>query len=136
MDKAQVADVPVDDHFKTVDEFIAEVRMEGRRHIHVVKVDDQGITEPTKKGNVFVQQPKVRIVVTALDDTKPEILRYEKKWEVGSGVVSINVFSGRGEYFDLTGKKTRDDIVAALEARGLQVSKGEWTKESAAAALR
>jgi hypothetical protein len=55
---------------------------------------------------------------------------------VGSEAASIEVFSGRGAYLDLTGIKTRDQIIAAIEARGLQVSKGAWTQESASAALQ
>jgi hypothetical protein len=110
----------------TFDELLAELAKPERSHVHIVKVDDQGMVEPTRKGKAFVMQPMVRVVVTALDYTKPEILRFQKTWEVGSGAASI----------DPTGTKTRDQITAAIEARGLQVSQGEWTQESASAALQ
>jgi hypothetical protein len=127
--------VPEPKDFKMVDELLTELARPERAHIHLVKVDDQGLVEPIRKGKAFVMQPMVRLVATALDYKRPEILRFQKKWEAGSGAVSIDVFSGRGSYIDPTGTKTRDRIVAAIEARGLQVSKGEWTQDSAAAAL-
>jgi hypothetical protein len=77
----------------------------------------------------------VRVVVTALDYRKPEILRFERKWEVGAAAASVSIFTGRASYVDPTGIKTRDLITAALEARGLQVSPGEWTQSAAASAL-
>jgi len=134
MAKTTAVALPEPTDFKMFDELLAELAKDERSHIHVVKVDDQGLVEPMRKGKAFVMQPKVRVVATALDYKKLQILRFEKTWDVGSGAVSINVFSGRGAYVDPTGTKTRDQIVAAIEARGLQVSKGEWTKDSAAAA--
>jgi hypothetical protein len=127
--------VPEPTSFTMFDDLLAELAKPERSHIHVVKVDDQGLIEPTRQGKAFVMQPMVRVVATALDYKKPEILRFEKKWKAGSGAVSINVFSGRGWYIDPSGTKTRDQIIAAIEARGLQVSNGEWTPDSAAAAL-
>lgn len=135
MAKTQTVDVPKPTDFGMFDDLLAELAKDDRSHVRVVKVDDQGIIEPMRRGNAFVMQPMVRVVATALDYKKPEILRFEKKWKAGSGAVSIDVFSGRGSYVDPSGTKTRDQIIAALEARGLQVSKGEWTQKSAAGAL-
>ncbi len=120
--------------FDPFDSFLNELA-DNRSHIRLVKVDDQGLVEPARQGNVIVMQPMVRIVATALDFTTREILRYQKKWNVGGGKVSIHIFSGRGSYSDPTGTKTRDQIIAALEARGFSVSPGEWTLESAKEAL-
>ena len=119
--------------FEEFDEFITELKE--RAHVRLVKVDDQGLVEPVRKGTAIVMQPRVRIVATALDDEAHEILRWERKWDVGSGVVRINAFTGRGSYDDPTGEKTRDKVTAALEARSLAVSEGEWTVQSAQAAL-
>lgn len=121
------------DVFGDFEEFLKEVQR--RPHIRLVKLDDQGLVEPARKGRAIIMQPRVRIVVTALDDKKPEILRWEKKWDVGSGVVTIDAFTGRGKCNDPTGKLTRAKVKAALEARSLLVSDGEWTKQSAEAAL-
>lgn len=133
MARTNTVEVPTPKDFNTFDDLLAELATEGRSHIHVVKVDDQGMVEPERRGKAFVMQPKVRVVVTALDYKKPEILRFERKRNAGSGAVSIDVFSGRGSYVDPSGVKTRDQVIAALEARGLQVSKGEWTPGTAAA---
>lgn len=116
-------------------EFLTELKKPERAHVRLVKVDDQGMVEPVRRGSSIVMQPRVRIVATALDDEAHEILRWERKWDVGSGVVRINAFDGRGTYNDPTGKTTRDKVTAALEARSLSVSEGEWTIESAQAAL-
>lgn len=132
MAKKKTITVPARD-IEDFDEFVKEVR--SRQHVRLVKLDDQGLVEPARKSGAIVMQPRVRIVVTALDDEKPEILRWEKKWDVGSGVVTINAFTGKGKYNDPTGKLTREKVKAALEARSLLVSDGEWTKESAEAAL-
>ena len=136
MAESDAVEVPKPTDFNMFDDLLAELAKEGRSHIHVVKVDDQGMVEPERRGKAFVMQPRVRVVVTALDYKKSEILRFEKKWNAGSGAVAIDVFSGRGSYVDPSGVKTRDQIIAALEARGLQVSKGEWTQGAAAAALQ
>lgn len=121
--------------FEMFDDLLAELEKPVRGHIRLVKVDDFGLVEPVRQANALVMQPRVRIVATALDYKKHEILRWEKKWDVGGGKALVRVFSGRGSYNDRTGEKTRSQITAALEARGLPVSEGEWTPESAAAAL-
>jgi hypothetical protein len=133
----QTDKVAVLDRFKTFDELLTELGKKSRSHIRLVKVDDQGLVEPVRHGNAFVMQPRVRVVATALDYKKktPEILRFQKTWDVGSGKLTINAFSGRGTYQDPTGAKTRDQIIDALKARSFVVSQGEWTPESAQDAL-
>jgi hypothetical protein len=134
MAKKHEVEIRVHD-FDPFDDLLTELAKPGRSHIRLVKVDDEGLVEPARQGTALVMQPRVRIVATALDHTTGEILRYQKKWDVGSGKVTINVFRGRGSYSDPTGAKTRDQIIAALEARGFSVSQGEWTLESAKDAL-
>jgi len=121
--------------FGTFDDLLAELKNPGRAHIRLVKVEDQGLVEPVRQGNAIVMQPRVRIVATALDYETREILRWEKKWDVGGGRTTVDVFSGRPSYNDPTGEITRERITAALEARGFLVSEGEWTPDSAKAAL-
>src|SRR5687767_4170026 len=122
--------------FDAFEDLLAELKKPERAHVRLVKVDDQGLVEPARRrGGAIVMQPRVRIVATALDDEALEILRWERKWDVGSGVVTIDAFTGQGSYDDPTGKKTREKVTAALEARSLSVSEGEWTAESAQAAL-
>ena len=118
--------------FTTFDNFLTAIA--SRTYLRLVKVDDQGLVEPARQGSAFVMQPRVRIVATALDFKTGEILRYQNKWDVGSNRVTVHGF-GQGSYNDPTGDKTRARIIAALEARGFSVSSGEWTRESAAAAL-
>src|ERR1700757_5080445 len=80
--------------FKEVDfgsfkEFQTELQKPERSHIRLIKVDDQGLVEPARQGSAFVMQPRVRIVATAFDHKTNEILRWQHKWDVGSGTVTI-----------------------------------------------
>jgi hypothetical protein len=120
---------------KTFEEFLNSLASDERSHVRLVKVDDQGLVEPAKQGTVFVMQPRVRIVATAFDHRKNEILRWQDKWDVGSNKVTIHAGSGQGSHRDPTGARTRDLIIAALELRGYQVSRGEWTPDSIAGIL-
>src|SRR5437868_3045017 len=104
--------------FEPFEALLTELIKPDRSHIRLVKVEDQGLVEPARQGNALVMQPRVRVVATALDHKTGEILRFQKKWDVGRGKVIVNAFSGRGSYSDPTGTKTRDQIIAALEARG------------------
>lgn len=124
---------PVD--FNSFKEFQAELEKNERSHIRLVKVDDQGLVEPAKQGSAFVMQPRVRIVATAFDHKANEILRWQHKWDVGSGNAAINAPSGQGSHRDPTGARTRDQTIAALELKGYQVSRGEWTPVSIAGIL-
>jgi len=119
--------------FEGFDDFVNELKR--RPHVRLVKVADQGLVEPARKGGAIVMQPRVRVVATALDDNAHQILRWEKKWDVGSGIVTVDAFTGKGSYNDPTGKRTRAKVTAALEARSLSVSDGEWTVDAAQAAL-
>ncbi len=121
--------------FKSFKEFQAELGKNERSNIRLVKVNDQGLVEPAKQGNAFVMQPRVRIVATAFDHKTNEILRWQHKWDVGSGVVTLDALSGQGVYRDPTGTRTRDQMIAALELMGYQVSRGEWTPASIAGIL-
>jgi hypothetical protein len=123
--------------FGSFKEFQAELQKPERSHIRLVKVDDQGLVEPAKKGTAFVMQPRVRIVATAFDHkTNPnQILRWQHKWDVGGGTLTINAMSGQGVHRDPTGARTRDQTIAALELMGYQVSPGEWTPASIAGIL-
>jgi len=116
-------------------EFQGELEKNERSHIRLVKVNDQGLVEPAKQGNAFVMQPRVRVVATAFDHKTNEILRWQQKWDVGSGTVTMNALSGQGVHRDPTGTRTRDQIIAALELMGYQVSRGEWTPASIAGIL-
>lgn len=122
--------------FNSFSEFQTELAKPERfARIRHVKVNDQGLVEPAKQGTAFVMQPRVRIVATAFDPKDNEILRWQHKWDVGSGTVTINAPSGQGVHRDRTGARTRDQTIAALELMGYQVSRGEWTPASIAGIL-
>jgi len=102
--------------------------LEARPHIHLVKVADQGLVEPARRGTALVMQPMVRVVATAFDYKTNKILRWDDKWDVGSGVVSRDVTKGDGRQNDPTGARTRDLIILECQKHGLQVVRGEeWT---------
>jgi hypothetical protein len=99
-----------------------------RPHIHLVKVADQGLVEPARRGTMLVMQPMVRVVATAFDYKTNKILRWYDKWDVGSGVMAPHVTNGGGRHDDPTGIRTRDLIILESQKRGLQVERGEeWT---------
>jgi hypothetical protein len=112
--------------FDMIQEFFKA--LEDREYIRLVKVADQGLVEPAKRGDVIVMQPMVRVVATAFDYKRNEILRWDDKWDVGSGVVSLNATVGQGRHNDSTGARTRDSIILECQKRSLQVVRGEeWT---------
>src|SRR3954451_16242947 len=114
MADAQTCDVrPVD--FDTFAKFLAELGKPERSHVRLVKVEDQGLVEPARQGPAFVMQPRVRVVATAFDHKTNEILRWQHKWDVGSGTVTIHAESGQDSHRDPTGARTRDQAIAALE---------------------
>ncbi len=53
-----------------------------------------------------MMQPMVRVVATAFDYKANEILRWDDKWDVGSGAVSIDATAERGHHNDPTGART------------------------------
>ena len=109
----------VQDFFKTLEE---------RPYVHLVKVADQGLVEPARRGRAVVMQPMVRVVATAFDFKTNEILSWADKWDVGSGVVGINVDTDHGYHDDPTGVRTRDQIIRECQKRSLQVVRDdEWT---------
>jgi hypothetical protein len=112
--------------FDTIQEFFEALK--DRPHIRLVKVADQGLLEPVKRSGVFVMQPMVRVVATAFDFDKNKILRWNDKWDVGSGVVTLNAVTNKGRHNDSTGARTRDNIILESQKRSLQVVRGEeWT---------
>ena len=134
MADAQTCDVRLVD-YATFANLLTELGTPDRSHIRLVKVDDQGLVEPARQGTAFVMQPRVRVVATAFDHKTNEILRWQSKWDVGSGTVTVHAPSGEGTHRDPTGARTRDQAIAALELRGYQVSRGEWTPASITAIL-
>jgi hypothetical protein len=113
--------------YDTIQEFFDEVE---KRRIGLVKVADQGLVQPAKRGSAIVMQPMVRVVATAFDYKSNKILRWDDTWDVGSGVVSLNVTNGQGRHNDPTGVRTRDKIILECQKRGLQVVRDdEWTRE-------
>ena len=75
-------------------------------------------------------QPMVRVVATAFDHETNEILSWDDKWDVGSGVVSVNINTDQGHHNDPTGVQTRDKIILECQKRNLQVVRDEeWTPE-------
>lgn len=112
--------------FDAIQEFFAE--LEHRPLVRLVKVADQGLVEPAKRGGAIVMQPMVRVVATAFDHQKNEILRWDDKWDVGSNVVTIDVSTDQGHHNDPTGVRTRDKIILECQKRSLQVVRDEeWT---------
>ena len=104
--------------------------LQAREHIRLVKVADQGLLEPARRGIALVMQPMVRVVATAFDYKNNKILRWDDKWDVGSGTVSIDMSAGRGRHNDPTGTRTRDKIIMECQKRSLQVVRDEeWTPE-------
>lgn len=124
--------------FQTLADLLAELAKEDRAHIRLVKVEDQGLVEPVRQGKALVMQPRIRVVATAFDYKTNEILRWERKWDVGVGRGTSDPASGsagHGPPHDPTGTRTRDEVIAAFESRGYQVSRGEWTPRAVLAAL-
>lgn len=114
--------------FNTIQEFFKE--LEDRPHVRLVKVADQGLVEPAKRGKAVVMQPMVRVVATAFDHKKNEILSWDDKWDVGSSVVSQNVNTDQGRHNDPTGVRTREKIILECQKLSLQVVRDEeWTPE-------
>lgn len=113
--------------FDTIQEFFKA--LEDRPHVRLVKVADQGLVQPARRGGAIVMQPMVRVVATAFDYRTNEILRWDDTWDVGSNVVN-NVTAGQGRHNDPTGARTRDKIILECQKRSLQVVRDEeWTPE-------
>src|SRR5260221_7640532 len=89
--------------FKSIRAFLEA--LEAKPHIHLVKVADQGLVEPARRGSALVMQPMVRVVATAFDFKTNKILRWDDKWDVGSGVVSLDVTRGSVRHDDPTGTR-------------------------------
>ncbi len=114
--------------FETIQEFFQELKQ--RPHVRLVKVADQGLVGPVKRGGGLVMQPMVRVVATAFDFDRNQILRWNDKWDVGSGVVSLDAIHSQGRHNDPTGARTRDNIILESQKRSLQVVRGEeWTSK-------
>ena len=113
----------------TFEEFLNELRRPPRSHVRLVKVDDQGLVEPARRGNAFVMQPMARVVATAYDNKAHQILLWERKKDVGSGIVTIDAFTGRGRHRDVGASHTKDEVIGLLQVEGYQVASGEWTSE-------
>lgn len=112
--------------FDTASAFLDAVG--ARPHIRLIKVDDQGLVGPARRGSAIVMQPMVRVVATAFDHHKEEILRWEHTHDVGRDVVTLNVGGdANGRHRDPTGARTRDELTRLAELRSLTVSRGEWT---------
>lgn len=109
----------------TLDQFFEKLAARG--HISLVKVDEQGLVEPAQRNGAFVMQPRVRIVATAFDHKDNKILRWQKKFDVGSGVVTIHADTGRGTSTSEQGRRTREQVGDALKLKGYRVEPGEWT---------
>ncbi len=111
--------------FDTIQEFFRE--LQERPHVHLVKVADQGLVQPARRGGGIVMQPMVRVVATAFDYKTNEILRWDDTWDVGSNVVSQGGKDGEGRHNDPTGVRTRNKIILECQKRSLQVVRDdEW----------
>ena len=114
--------------FKKIQDFFQELEI--RQHVRLVKVADQGLVEPAKRGRAVVMQPMVRVVATAFDFKTNEILSWDDKWDVGSGVVTRDAKTENGHHDDPKGVRTRDRIIFECQMRSLQVVREEeWTPE-------
>jgi hypothetical protein len=112
--------------FDTIQEFFQA--LEDRSHVRLVKVADQGLVQPVKRGSAVVMQPMVRVVATAFDYKTNEILSWDDKWDVGTGAVGVNVNTAQGHHKDPTGVQTREKIILECQKRSLQVVRDEeWT---------
>jgi hypothetical protein len=114
--------------FNKIQEFFQALK--DRPHVRLVKVADQGLVQPAKRGRAVVMQPMVRVVATAFDYDTNEILSWDDKWDVGSGGVSVNINTDQGRHSDPTGVQTREKIILECQKRSLQVVRDEeWTPE-------
>lgn len=114
--------------FDSIHDFFGD--LDNRPHVRLVKVADQGLVKPATRGDAIVMQPMVRVVATAFDYKKNEIIRWDDTWDVGSGVVSLNVTTGQGHHNDPTGARTRENIILECQKRSFQVVRDEeWTPE-------
>jgi hypothetical protein len=114
--------------FDTIPAFFDEI--ERRPHIRLIKVDDQGLFGSVRRGSASYMQPMVRLVATAFDHHNNEILRWEKTHDVGDGAVIPGIVGNGSRKGDLTGARTRDEIIRLAELRSLTASRGEWTAKS------
>ena len=129
-----MADEDPIEHFRTIQEFFRA--LESRPHVRLVKVADQGLVRPARRGGALVMQPMVRVVATAFDYQTSKILRWDDTWDVGSNVVSLGAGAGQGRQNDPTGTRTRDKIILECQKRSLQVVRGEeWTPSDIADTL-
>ena len=109
--------------FQTLADLLAELAKQDRAHVRLVEVDDRGLVEPVRQGNALLMQPRVRVVATAFDYKTNEILRRQRKWDMGSGRGTPDAAPGPHSPGDPTGTRTRDEVIAAIESRGYQVSR-------------
>jgi hypothetical protein len=114
--------------FKTIQGFFQT--LEDRPHVRLVKIADQGLVQPARRGSAVVMQPMVRVVATAFDYKWNEILSWADTWDVGTGVVHVNVNTDQRRHDDPTGIQTREKIILECQKRSLQVVRDdEWTPE-------
>jgi hypothetical protein len=72
----------------------------------------------------------VRVTATANDPKANEIVRWDRKWEVGSGVVTLSAGTRGGRHRDVSAVHTKDEITGLLQLEQYAVAPGEWTVES------
>lgn len=104
--------------FEKVTDLLVELGK--RSHIRLVKIINNGLAEPVKKGDVFVMQPRTRVAMTAFDIKANEILSWESTWDVG-----VNA-----DCDDHSGEKLVNRLVFECEKRSIYVVlDDEWLVE-------
>ena len=111
------------DPFPALPDFLAEVKAAGLRR---VKVAERGEVIPKVAGATVVAQPYSIYTVTAYDKPNDRILKWERREEVGRGVLKPD------GTFVPTAKPIVpriDDIRSQIEDEDLAVEHGDWERE-------
>jgi hypothetical protein len=112
--------------------FLKELKK--RENVRLERVADYGLVEPAKRSGAIVMQPMVRVVVTAFDRDKSEILRWQEQKDANR-MVTIHIGVGRGSHNEHEFTARGQELKAILVDEGYQVDDGEWTAETANALL-
>ena len=119
--------------YQRFDLFLSELH--NRSNIRFVRLADYGLVEPAKRSGAFVMQPMVRVVASAFDRDKEEILRWQEQKDANQ---MVTIVAGRsdGLHSDQELVARKEELRAILQDEGFQVDEGEWTSENANAFLQ
>ena len=105
--------------------------------VRVVKVADQGLVEPARRGVCSSCSRWSGLSPRCIDLREKRILRWQRKWDVGSNTTRPGLGGVPGPSSDPTGRVTREKIVQACRKRSVTPVLGEeWKVEDLEDELR